>query len=590
MVAAPPAPQPDGAGMAAPPLDTPPLEKLLDDDPQVRVLRRIPGADADRGAATPRPPFPDIVVAEMTLDHARELHRRHPQLHIERDRLLSCADASPVPREPAQAAPAGEGVTLSFLVQDSDGGPVEDAVVIVTGSRWPGHGVTDASGRTTVALPGEAPETIRSVVVRPARGFWTRRLDRPALAPDRDNLITLDRLADSFEGFPAQQMFGWGQQAMQLHRLPPTFRGAGVKVAIIDSGAAAAHPDLRGEIAAGLDLVDRGQRGWAVDTVFHGSPCAGIVTAADTGHGVIGCAVEAEVHACKVFPTGRFSDLIEALDYCIDHEIDVVHLGAGCSRPSRLVAAKIDQARHAGVACVIGAGDDGGAVTFPGTLPTVLTVAAIGKTGTFPPSSAHAAEVAGPRTVEGYFSPRFTCRGPEVDLCAPGVAVLSVAPPDGYAVRDGSSLAAAHVTGLAALALAHHGDFRNGFGRRDAARVDHLFRLIKSSCMPLDLGDPHRTGAGLPDAMRLLGPALAGIPGLPSEVLNLLDQLTAEMIQAGLLQPPPMPAPEGQARTRPAAAAARAEQGESGHTALAWLAEEMRMAGLLVEDPPDLLD
>jgi hypothetical protein len=183
-----------------------------------------------------------------------------------------------------------------------------------------------------------------------------------------------------------------------------------------------------------------------------------------------------------------------------------------------------------------------------------------------------------------------------------------VAPPDGYVVRDGTFLAAAHVTGLAALALAHHGDFRNGFGERNAARVDHLFQLIKSSCTPLDLGDPHRTGAGLPEALRLLGPALAGIPALPGEVLNLLDQLTTEMIQAGLVQPVPMPAPETLTRAQPTATPQAGQAGPVGQAgqvgqagpgiaaappgqpALAWLAEEMRNAGLLVEDPPDLLE
>src|ERR1700730_4641763 len=143
---------------------------------------------------------------------------------------------------------------------------------------------------------------------------------------------------------------------MHLHRLPPTFRGSGVKIAIIDSGVAVDHPDLRDEITAGLDLVERPAPGRAVETVGHGSHCAGIITGADNGRGVIGFAVESQVHACKIFPDGRFSDLIEALDYCLDNEIDIVNLSLGNSRPSRLVAAKIDQARNAGTACIVAAG------------------------------------------------------------------------------------------------------------------------------------------------------------------------------------------------------------------------------------------
>jgi subtilisin family serine protease len=493
--------------------------------------------------------------------------------------------------------PLSEAVTFTFLIEDADGNPVHNAGVYVTGSGWPAHAITGPTGKATVTMPGETTETIRSVVVRPVSGHWSARLERPALSTAHDNLVTLQSLSESFPGFPDQQAFGWGQRAMHLHRLPPTFRAGGIRIAVIDSGVSTEHPDLRDQIAGGLDLVDRAERGWSVDTIYHGSRCAGIVTASDNGRGVIGIAVESLVYAVKIYPTGRLSDLIEALDYCIDEEIDIANVGLSVSRPSQLVTAKIEEARHAGVACVAAAGDGGGPVTFPGSLPTVLTVAAIGKVDTFPAGSSHAAEVYGPHTGEGYFSPRFTCHGPEVDVCAPGVAILSVAPSDGYAVWDGTFMAAAHITSIAALTLAHHGDFSNSFSKRNASRVDHLFQLIKNSCTPLELGAPHRTGAGLPDALHLLGPALAGIPAVPGEVLSLLDQLTTEMIQAGLLQTLPSLTREGlphaQAvipQTQPGAAAtARAGLLTApGRTALAWLAEEMRTAGLLEEFPDPL--
>lgn len=255
------------------------------------------------------------------------------------------------------------------------------------------------------------------------------------------------------------------------------------------------------------------------------------------------------MHVCKIFPGGRFSDLIEALDYCVEQRIDVVNLSLASRHHSPLVAAKIDQAREAGVACVVAAGNDGGPVGFPGILPGVLTVAAVGKADAFPPGTAHEAEIRGPVTGDGFFSPRFTCHGPEIDVCAPGVAVLSAVPPDGYAALDGTSMAAPHVAGLAALVLAHHGDFRGPFSGRDARRVDHLFHIIKSSCVPLNLGDLHRTGAGMPNALRALAPALAQITPEPIEAGTLLGQLTAEMTGAGLLVP-----------------AAGGPDGEAGHT------------------------
>jgi hypothetical protein len=66
-------------------------------------------------------------------------------------------------------------------------------------------------------------------------------------------------------------------------------------------------------------------------------------------------------------------------------------------------------------------------------------------------------------------------------------------------------MAAPHVTGLAALVLAHHPDFQGAIRMRNAQRVERLFQIIKASCRPVMLGDQRRTGFGLPDAPRALG-------------------------------------------------------------------------------------
>lgn len=141
---------------------------------------------------------------------------------------------------------------------------------------------------------------------------------------------------------------------------------------------------------------------------------------------------------------------------------------------------------------------------YPASSLNVLAVSAIGKLGEFPADSYHSRE---PVAVDGmgFFSPRFTCFGPEVGVCGPGVAILSAVPPNNYAIWDGTSLAAAHVTGLAALVLAHHPDFQGPFKARNAMRVDRLFQILKISAQPLNLGDPRRTGFGLPDVLVALG-------------------------------------------------------------------------------------
>jgi hypothetical protein len=224
---------------------------------------------------------------------------------------------------------------------------------------------------------------------------------------------------------------------------------------------------------------------------------------------VQGFAPAAEIHACRIFPGGRFSDLVSALDYCMEQGVDVVNLSLGGGDPSRIVEERIIRAKSMGIACIVAAGNSGGPVQFPASTQHVLAVAAMGRWGEFPEDSYHATQAlegfTPGSTPNGYFPARFSCFGPEIDVCAPGVAIVSSLPPDGFGAWDGTSMAAPHVAGMAALVLAHHPDFRGAFRARDARRVERLFQIIKETATPLGFGDTARTGAGMPDVPRALG-------------------------------------------------------------------------------------
>jgi subtilisin family serine protease len=487
-----------------------------------------------------------VVVARMSPRRAEALrHEAAGQLLVEPDLALTCASFGPeLPEihDPGVAIPHGAGFATGVTVRGG-GAPIAGAVVQLFGRIWSARGITDTDGHVELTIHGETPDSIAGLLVQPRAGYWSRWVRRPALAPDRSHAVELTALTQPFAEAARSASLGWGQRAMGLDRLPASWRGHGVKIALIDSGVAPSHRDL-GAIRHGIDLVGRREQGWHDDETGHGSHSAGIIAGrgddrASGGIPIRGFAPDAELHVCRLFPGGRLSDLIRALDYCLAHGIDLVNLGAGSPQGSQIVEHRILLAKQRGIACIAAAGNSAGPVEYPAASPHVLAVAALGQAGTYPSDSYHATQsIDGQEGAAsgGLFAARFGCQGPEIDLVAPGIAVISSVPPDDVAARDGSSAAAAHVTGLAALLLAHHPDFRGAYAAPGAARVERLFQILKSTAVRLELGDPARLGAGLPDAARAFNLGPAGVfGGAPDSAALALLGLRETMRRAGLL-------------------------------------------------------
>ena len=494
------------------------LEQNLRNDPEVQVVdvltpRSTVGAFGDGMPGSQR-----VIVARMREENAARLVQQGGyQLIVERDHPLTYAQTA-MASVPVDAGGFNQatGFTVNITVMGNDA-PVEGALVRIFGSLFPAQGVTDRQGRVELNVIGESPSTIHAIYVKPQRDYWSIWIPQPALNLEGANVISLTALSATLPNFPRQQFMGWGQRAMRLDNVPPAFRGKGVKVAIIDSGAATTHRNLKGQVKSGYNFAAKSQEGWEEDTIGHGTHCAGIIAGnAENSNGIRGFAPEAEIIVCKLFPGGRYSSLFDALDFCISQRVDIINLSLGAAEPSAIIEQKILQATQLGIACIVAAGNSGGPVQYPASSPNVLAVAAIGKQGEFPPDSYHSLAVRLPLTPQGFFSPNFTCFGPTIGVCAPGVAIVSAAPPDNFAVWDSTSIAAAHVSGLAALILAHHPDFQAQglFSVHSVQRVDRLFQIIRQSAQPLNLGDPLRTGAGLPDATRafLPRPLEVGVP------------------------------------------------------------------------------
>lgn len=392
---------------------------------------------------------------------------------------------------------AAQQVRLRLLGENNE--PVPKARVTLEGEGFPQEGQTDKNGVVTLALHTTPTGRARSLFVSPPKDYWTRYMRSPALNPNAVNVIRMQSLRQTVPGFPDRYRHGWGQVLMGLDQIPDEFTGKGVKIAIIDSGADNKHPCL-GHITQGFDLTnDDDTTTWANDVVGHGSHCSGVIAAQSAGELALrGFVPDAEIHVLKVFPGGQFSSLLDALSYCIELEVDVVNMSLGSADASDAVEQQLEEALQHGIACIAAAGNSGGPVQYPARSRNVLAVAAVGMLNEFPQNTWESQTIV-PSLVapDGIFSPSFTCLGSEVAVCAPGVGIISTVPDNGFEPQSGTSMAAPHVTGLAALLVAHHPAFKGALRDRNAQRVAGLFSLVRSICTQYQLG-AERTGAGIP--------------------------------------------------------------------------------------------
>lgn len=247
-------------------------------------------------------------------------------------------------------------------------------------------------------------------------------------------------------------------------------------IAVLDTGIDIDHPDLN--VAGGVNCVDQGAGLLGPDPDApnpddyddpkgHGTHIAGIAAAKDNGIGVVGIAPGARLWAVRVLDAhgnGSLGTLLCGIDWVTAHAdvIEVANMSLsgldqdkGCSDGGLHEA--ICRSVAAGVTYTVAAGNAGDDAEdySPASYDEVLTVSALADYDGKPGGLAEAPSGC-PGTDDDFAG--FSNFGPDVDLVAPGVCIVSTWKDGGYAELTGTSQAAAHVAGAAALYLSKHPD------------------------------------------------------------------------------------------------------------------------------------
>ena len=247
--------------------------------------------------------------------------------------------------------------------------------------------------------------------------------------------------ATTLEAAIKEYPYPWGVKKIDADIVWSSTMGAQVKIAVLDTGIDASHPNLKRNARKGVSFVENVLK--PSDDNGHGTHCAGIIAAdvADGSEGIYGVAPRAAVYPVKVLNyngQGQVSAIIAGLDWCLDNRMDIVSMSFRLPSDSKSPA--LEQACNIlwdrGLLLVAAVGNDAedgrkgrgkvGQVGCPARYNSVIGVGATDKFDTIAP---------------------FSNRGDGLDIVAPGVAVLSTYRDRRYRELSGTSQACPHVVG-----------------------------------------------------------------------------------------------------------------------------------------------
>lgn len=312
--------------------------------------------------------------------------------------------------------------------------------------------------------------------VRRSRAMRTARL--PEAPPSFDALSERGK----------DETVPWNVDAIKAPQAWARTKGAGVKVAIADSGVEEHHPDL--SIRDGVSFHPAAPSFTDVDG--HGTAVAGIVGARQDQNGIVGVAPECDMYALKVSHRGRTEPeyILAAMQWAFRQKMDVLNLSLYAPVRVSHERAWLDIERAAqrlnDIGCVVVgiAGNLGDRwshwVTQPARAASILTVGSVNRSLNWDRESSY-----GPADLGSQQG---------VELAAPGHNVFSTRVRGQYATFRGSSFAAPHVTGAAALV-------KSVFPTWDANSVRLRLKESASQLVQAEDTPDVRTGWGLVDCL-----------------------------------------------------------------------------------------
>lgn len=423
----------------------------------------------------------------------------------------------------------------TYVLEAAKWGPAQTAAVAAAGGT-----VTYSNEAAGLASAESDNPDFAQAVVRGGAVFratpdmvvqWTQPLPIEALPeaidPSDDTFFTNVQWAPQSVQAPAAWALG--------------FTGRGVRVAVIDGGIFAAHPDLAGnvDVAASRSFVVGGATGFGgcspqafncdTGTFWHGTHVAGIVAARDNSIGVVGIAPEATIVGVKALHSGSgaFSWIINAILYAAtDGEADIINMSLGAEFPKNLQGAgplvaalnrAVNFANARGVLVVVSAGNSGldtdataNLTVVPAESGAAIAVSATGPLG----FALGATNFSRPASYSNFGNALVWIAGPGGDAALPGNALCSRPPVlnipcwvfdlvlstsrgltanGGFSFAAGTSMAAPAVAAVAAL-------IKQRNPAMDAAQLKT--ELARSATDEGKVGQDNFYGSGYVNALR----------------------------------------------------------------------------------------